>query len=94
MLWIVGLLGKITSPFQMAIGAAVMFGLVMIWNITIDNPSVRREVREQVEQEARQRALDLIKQRREDDEELSNMDSASLCRELGGIWVRESNTCN
>lgn len=42
---------------------------------------------------ARERAMDLIKQRSEDNEAISRLDMAGLCVELGGVWVPERSEC-
>lgn len=41
---------------------------------------------------ARERAMELIEKRAKDNAEISDMDAAALCRELGGRWV--SDRCN
>lgn len=46
------------------------------------------------ESAARQHALELIKKRSKDNEEISGMDSAGLCTELGGKWVRDEQRCD
>ncbi|MCO5071157.1 MAG: hypothetical protein M9944_08125 [Rhizobiaceae bacterium] len=42
---------------------------------------------------ARERALELIKQRSEDNAAISRLDMAGLCVELGGVWVPETAEC-
>lgn len=75
-------------------GALIAFGLLAIYNVIIENPSVRREERLLVAAEARERALELMKKRSEDNAEISNMDLRQLCNELGGKWVSERNACD
>lgn len=41
---------------------------------------------------ARERAMELIEKRAQDDAEITDMDAAGLCAELGGKWVHD--TCN
>jgi hypothetical protein len=44
--------------------------------------------------EARDRAMELIRQRSRDNAEISTMDMAGLCRELGGRWVSDAGRCD
>ncbi|MFN3549605.1 MAG: hypothetical protein ACK4U0_19130 [Mesorhizobium sp.] len=75
-------------------GAAVMFAGATIYNVVFDNPAIRRETRALVEAEARERAFALIEKRNQDNVEISTMDLAGLCRELGGQWVRDEARCD
>ena len=43
---------------------------------------------------ARTRALDLIQKRSEDNAEISAMDLAGACAELGGRWVPDEDRCD
>lgn len=70
------------------VGVAAMLLLATAYNVTIDNPSVRREEGERIEAATRAKALELIKKRSEDNEEISEFDAAQLCVELGGRWVQ------
>lgn len=42
---------------------------------------------------ALQKSMDLIRDRSETNEEISRMDDAALCAELGGRWVQSDNLC-
>lgn len=44
--------------------------------------------------EARIRALALIEKRNQDNEEISDLDAAGLCVELGGEWLRDERRCD
>lgn len=43
---------------------------------------------------ARTRALELIQKRSEDNAEITTLDAAGLCAELGGRWVPDENRCD
>lgn len=65
-------------------GAALMFVAAAAYNVVFDNPAIVRETRALVAAEARDRAFDLLQKRNQDNAEISTMDLAALCRELGG----------
>jgi len=75
-------------------GAAIMFAAATLYNVIFDNPAIVRETRALVAAEAREHAFELIQKRSQDNAEISTMDLAALCRELGGQWVRNENRCN
>jgi hypothetical protein len=50
--------------------------------------------RSDVEAEARARAMVLVEKRNKDNAEITDMDAASLCSELGGRWVQSENRCD
>lgn len=76
------------------LGAVAIFGVMSVYDATIDDPAVRRAEREEVLAEARTRALLLIEQRSADDEEISDLDMAGLCAELGGKWIDRESRCD
>ena len=43
---------------------------------------------------ARTRAMELIQQRSKDNAEISSLDAARLCGELGGRWVPDQDRCD
>lgn len=55
---------------------------------------VRQQARLDVENESRARAMALIEQRSKDNAEITDMDAAHLCGELGGRWVPNENRCD
>lgn len=55
---------------------------------------VRAQAREAFEDEARARAMALIEQRNHDNAEITDLDAAHLCVELGGRWVPNENRCD
>ena len=75
------------------VSGAAVWAAAAIYDQTVDDPAVRRAERQAVLSEARDRALALIQQRNEDNAEISDLDMAGLCRELGGLWVPEHDTC-
>lgn len=40
-----------------------------------------------------ERSLDLLRERNHVDEQTRNMDSAELCRALGGVWMPDDSRC-
>lgn len=76
------------------LGAVAIFGIMSVYDATVDDPSVRRAEREEVLAEARTRALLLIEQRNADNEEISELDQSGLCAELGGRWVPNESRCD
>ena len=50
--------------------------------------------RNDVEDEARAHAMHLLEKRSRDNEELSDLDLAGLCGELGGRWVPNDGRCD
>lgn len=55
---------------------------------------VRQQVRADVENEARAHAMALIEQRSKDNAEITDLDAAHLCAELGGRWVPDEARCD
>jgi hypothetical protein len=53
-------------------------------------PHTQTETRALVQSEARDRALELIKKRSEDNAEISNFDLEHFCTEFGGKWVQSN----
>ncbi|MER9829151.1 hypothetical protein NKJ51_12290 [Mesorhizobium sp. M0134] len=66
--------------------------LAMIIDGRVDR--VRARARIDVENEARARAMTLIEQRNHDNAEITDLDAAHLCVELGGRWVPNQNRCD
>ena len=52
------------------------------------------QARADFEAEARQRAMALIEKRSKDNAQISKLDAARLCAELGGHWVPNENRCD
>ncbi|WP_181166237.1 hypothetical protein [Mesorhizobium sp. B2-6-3] len=72
-----------------AVAAAVVtFGVMATYSELVTVPAVKAETRTLVQAEARQRALDLIQKRNDDNAEITTFDAAQLCVELGGVWVQ------
>lgn len=78
----------------LAIGGLLATAALIVFNTTIENPGVRRDERALIESAARARALALIEQRGRDNEEISDLDLAGLCGELGGRWVPNESRCD
>ena len=78
------------------IGGSVLLGLLIASAVAYPLGHLQGDAagyaRAQVE--ARERALDLIKKRSDDNEEISNLDMADLCRELDGVWVPDAGRCD
>lgn len=78
----------------LAIGGVGVAAVLIVFNTVWDNPSVRAETRDLVQSEARARAMKLIEDRSEDNEEISSFDQSQLCAELGGRWVPNEDRCD
>jgi len=70
-----------------ALVAGALFYTIGHWN-GVD------EGRAQIQNEARARAMALIEQRSHDNAEITDLDAAHLCAELGGRWVPNENRCD
>ncbi|TIN80688.1 hypothetical protein [Mesorhizobium sp.] len=66
--------------------------LAMIADGRVDR--VRQQARLDVENESRARAMALIEQRSKDNAEITDLDAAHLCAELGGRWVPNETRCD
>ncbi len=90
--------GAISNTASAVLGASlaavVTFGAVSAYVAIVTVPSARENERNIVLGEARERAMDLIKKRSDDDAEISTFDAAQLCVELGGKWVLADNRCD
>ena len=86
--------GSLNLYLGAAAGAALMFGLATGYNKFFDNPSVRRQERVLFEAEVRARAMALIEQRNKDNAEITDLDAAGLCTELGGRWLSNESRCD
>ncbi len=88
----------ILSYLNIGIGAALGAVLVAMagsaYDNLVDDPNVRRAERAQVEIEARERAMELMKDRADDNAELTTFDLRQLCVEFGGRWVQPNGPCN
>lgn len=89
-----GILDTLKMSAAALAGAGIMLAGATVYNVAIDNPAIKRETRALVEAEARERALALIEKRNEDNAQISIMDLAGLCRELGGRWMRDEARCD
>ncbi len=76
------------------VGAAVAVALLLLYNMIIENPQIRSQEREIVNAESRAKAMALIQQRSHDNAEITNLDAAHLCAELGGQWVLPDGRCD
>lgn len=85
---------NLSSIFGAIVGLVVAGSALMLYNDWIENPMVRRNERVVVLAEARAAALALIAKRSEDNEEISDLDAAGLCAELGGRWVPNEDRCD
>lgn len=86
--------GSLNMYLGAAAGAALMFGLALSYDTLIDDPAVRRQERTLYEAEVRERAMALIEQRNKDNAEITDLDAAGLCIELGGKWVSDEGRCD
>lgn len=89
-----GLLDGLKMGAAALVAGASVWAAAAIYDQTIDDPAVRRAERDAVLAEARDRALALIHERNEDDAEISKLDMAGLCAELGGRWVSDETRCD
>ena len=77
-------LSFITSPLQMLGGAGIMFAAMFLYDVVIDDPSVRREARLEAFAEAErntQNALDGI-----EDRATQARAKFALCNASGGVF--------
>jgi hypothetical protein len=74
------------------VGAGALLGALVAYQVGHWRGEEEGRQAEQVA--ARTRAMDLIEKRRLDDAEISSMDIARLCAELGGRWVPNDDRCD
>lgn len=74
-----------------AVAGALVAGALMY---TVGHWRGVNDGRDQIESEARARAMALIEQRSHDNAEITDLDAAHLCTELGGKWVPNENRCD
>lgn len=74
-----------------AVVGAILAGFV-VWPIA--HHSGVSEGRSLEQAAARTRAVDLIQKRSEDNAEITKLDAAGLCAELGGRWVPDEDRCD
>lgn len=74
------------------IGAGFIVGGVIVGQICLWRGEAYGRAAEQAS--ARTRALELIQKRSKDNAEISGLDAARLCSELGGRWVHSDNRCD
>lgn len=90
-------LSTITNTVAAGLGAvaaaAITFGALTTYTTFVTVPNARDEERQLVLSEARERAMDLINKRNEDNAEISTFDQAQLCVELGGRWDNAIGDC-
>lgn len=82
-----GITDKISAALGLVAGAAGIFLVMIAWQHLVTIPAAEERGKEQVRAEARQRALDLMQKRKEDDTEISTFDLEQFCREFGGKWL-------
>ncbi|MER9459663.1 hypothetical protein NKI80_07135 [Mesorhizobium sp. M0387] len=85
-----GLLDWIKIGGGAAAGALVAGALMF----TVGHWRGVNEGRSQIESESRARAMALIEQRSHDNAEITDLDAAHLCVELGGKWLPKDNRCD
>lgn len=78
--------------WQAVAGILAVAAIVLLWQA--DRSAQFKAGQEAERTAARERAMELIEKRMQDDAEISAFDAADLCRELGGDWLREQQTCN
>lgn len=78
------------------IGGSVLLGLVVAASVSYPLGHFRGEAAgyAQAQTEARERALELITKRSDDNVEISKQDMAELCRELDGAWMPDPGRCD
>jgi hypothetical protein len=90
-------LSTITNTVAAGLGAvaaaAITFGAMTTYTTLVTVPNARSEERALVLSEARERAMELINKRNDDNEEISKFDQAQLCVELGGKWNNAIGDC-
>jgi hypothetical protein len=78
------------------IGGGFVLGAALSWAVAYPAAYYRGENAGRATEQAaaRTRALDLIQKRSEDNAEISAMDLAGACAELGGRWVPDEDRCD
>lgn len=76
------------------LGGIIAAAALIVYNAAIENPGIRRDEEARITSAARARALALIEKRSEDNAEISDLDMAGLCAELGGRWVPNESRCD
>lgn len=77
----------IVDAIKLGIGAIAGAGLAVLFCYLVIVPSAKDDARQEERAAQLQRSMDLIEERGKVNGELENMDSAAICRELGGMLV-------
>lgn len=83
------MLAFLLSP-KTIVGFAIGALLVGAWSVLAHGPAQYDAGREAERAAARERVVELIEKRNRDNAEISDMDAAAICRELGGRWVQDN----
>lgn len=89
------MLGLLNMDWLKLAGGAAL-GAIVAWGIAYNVGWYRGDHAgyERAQDEARARAMELIEQRSKDNAEITDLDAAAMCRELGGIWLSDEGRCN
>ncbi len=78
------------------IGAGFVLGAALSWAVAFPLAYHRGDNAGRAAEQAaaRTRALDLIQKRSKDNAEITTLDAAGMCSELGGRWVPDEDRCD
>lgn len=84
------------TPNWLKIGGGAILGAIVAWGIAYNVGWHRGDSAgyARAQDEARARAMELIEQRNKDNAEITDLDAAAICRELGGVWLSDEGRCN
>lgn len=73
--------------WQVAVGAVLGAVLMFTYATAVLEPRARQEGRADERADALARSMEIIQERSRTDADVRNLDAASLCRELGGVFT-------
>jgi hypothetical protein len=80
-------------PAATACGGLFVGAVLIVVNAVWWLPAAKEEGRVAERSAALQRSMELIKQRGVTNEAVGRLSDGDLCHELGGQWVRDTDTC-
>lgn len=83
----------ILDYLKIGAGAALGFAATYALSAAIWQPQARHEGATAERAAIMARSIEAMQERAGTDAEIRKMDDASLCSELGGIWLPDENTC-
>lgn len=80
-------------PAAALAGALAAASILIVINAVWWLPAARHEGRDAERTAALQRSMELIRERGKTNAEIGKLDDASICRELGGVWMPDKDVC-